>query len=164
MFSAWRRHASRTVLVVPTDAEVERMTADARFFSGRSRRSVQEPTSSDCFFLSVARGRSLSRTEAALSTLPSARARALHATATGAARLIVRVRGGASAAPLAPDVLKRAAATLTPGLEMAPPPRASSSSRRATPARSGGRVGRVLRCAAARRRLLSGRRRRAPFA
>ena len=88
MLSAVAASRTTTVLVVPTDAEVERMTADARFF------------------LAALEG--LSGPDVERSVLPfpshevdpyrglkphfdvaSARARALHATATGAARLIV---------------------------------------------------------------------------
>jgi transcription-repair coupling factor (superfamily II helicase) len=119
MFSAVAASRAATVLVVATDAEVERMTADARFF------------------LSALAGLSAADVERSVLPLPShevdpyrglkphfdvasARARALHAIATGAARLIVA--SGAALLPRLsqPERLKRAAATLTPGLEMAP--------------------------------------------
>jgi transcription-repair coupling factor (superfamily II helicase) len=107
------------LLLVPNDAEVERMTADARFF------------------LAALEG--LSDTEVERTVLPfpshevdpyrglkphfditSARARALHGIAAGTARLVI-----ASAASLLPrlsqpDRLMRTALTLVPGHEIAP--------------------------------------------
>jgi transcription-repair coupling factor (superfamily II helicase) len=107
------------LLVVPTDAEVERMVVDARFF------------------LSAFEG--VSDTEVERSVLPfpshevdpyrglaphfdiaSARARALHALTTGAARIIV-----ASAAALIPRLapphkVRGASLTLAPGQEISP--------------------------------------------
>jgi transcription-repair coupling factor (superfamily II helicase) len=106
-------------LIVPNDAEVERMTADARFF------------------LSAFEGFSAADVERMVLPFPShevdpyrglkphfditsARARALHGLAAGSARLVV-----ASAAALlprlsAPDRLVRTAMVLTPGQEIAP--------------------------------------------
>ena len=110
---------SATFLVVPTDADVEQMTSDARFF------------------LATLKG--LSDTEAADQVLPfpsqevdpyrgltphfevaSARARALHAMASGHARLVI-----ASARALLPRLSdpRRLAATalaLRPGFEISP--------------------------------------------
>ncbi len=110
---------SALVLVVPTDADVERITADARFF------------------FSALKG--LSDIEAAGQVLPlpsqevdpyrgltphfdvaSARARALHGLASGRARLVI-----ASARALLPRLsdphrLAATALTLKPGVEIAP--------------------------------------------
>ena len=119
MLSAVAASRTTTVLVVPTDAEVDRMTADARFF------------------LAALEGRSGPDVERSVLPFPShevdpyrglkphfdvasARARALHATATGAARLIVASVAALLPRLSQPERLKRAAATLTPGLEMAP--------------------------------------------
>ena len=107
------------LLVVPNDAEVERMTADARFF------------------LSALEGYSATDVERMVLPFPShevdpyrglkphfditsARARALHGLASGTARLVV-----ASAAALlprlsSPDRLARTALVVTPGQEIAP--------------------------------------------
>jgi len=117
--SAARSGSGVTVLVVPTDRDVEQVTADARFFYG------------------VLEGASDADVERAVLPLPSlqvdpyrgmtphfkvsaARARALHATATGAARLIV-----ASAAALLPRVspperLLAASRLIRPGVEVDP--------------------------------------------
>jgi transcription-repair coupling factor (superfamily II helicase) len=108
-----------TLLVVPTDRDVEQMTADARFFYG------------------ALEGASAAAVEQAVLPLPSiqvdpyrgmtphfrvaaARARALHAAAAGTARLIV-----ASAAALLPRVssqerLLRASIELRTGSEIEP--------------------------------------------
>ena len=117
-------HAARsagalTLLVVPTDRDVEQMTSDARFFYG------------------ALEGASSAAVEQAVLPLPSiqvdpyrgmtphfrvaaARARALHAAASGTARLIV-----ASAAALLPrvsprDRLLRASIELRAGTEIEP--------------------------------------------
>ena len=109
----------RTLVVVPTDADVETMTADARFF------------------VSALEGLSGAELERAVLPFPShevdpyrglaphfdiasARARALHAVLSGQARLVV-----ASAAALVPRVsaparLRSASLTLTPGQDMSP--------------------------------------------
>jgi transcription-repair coupling factor (superfamily II helicase) len=116
---AARAAAGVTLLVVPTDRDVEQMTSDARFFYG------------------ALEGASSALVEQAVLPLPSiqvdpyrgmtphfrvaaARARALHAAAAGTARLIV-----ASAAALLPRVssqerLLRASVELRPGLEIEP--------------------------------------------
>ena len=117
--SASRVTRGVTLLVVPTDKDVEQMTADARFFYGAYE------------------GASESGIERAVLPLPSlqvdpyrgmtphfrvaaARARALHAAASGSARLIV-----ASAAALlprvsAPDRLLRASLEIRSGTEIEP--------------------------------------------
>jgi transcription-repair coupling factor (superfamily II helicase) len=119
MFAAAAANRERTVLVVPADAHVERMTADARFF------------------LAALEGLSDAEVERVVLPFPShevdpyrgltphfeiasARARALYALASGQARLIV-----ASAASLVPKVsaprrLSNAAITLAPGQELPP--------------------------------------------
>jgi transcription-repair coupling factor (superfamily II helicase) len=117
-------HAARsaggvTLLVVPTDRDVEQMTSDARFFYG------------------ALEGASSASVEQAVLPLPSiqvdpyrgmtphfrvaaARGRALHAAAAGTARLLV-----ASAAALlprvsSPDRLLRASVELRAGMEIEP--------------------------------------------
>ncbi|HTM03251.1 MAG TPA: transcription-repair coupling factor [Vicinamibacterales bacterium] len=108
-----------TLLIVPTDRDVDQMTGDARYFYG------------------ALEGASAAAVERAVLPLPSlqidpyrgmtphfrvaaARARALHAAATGIARLIV-----ASAAALLPRVasperLLKAAIEIKPGIEIEP--------------------------------------------
>ena len=117
--SAARSGSGVTLVVVPTDRDVEQMTADARFFYG------------------ALEGASAAGVEQAVLPLPSiqvdpyrgmtphfrvaaARARALHAAASGTARLIV-----ASAAALLPRVspherLLRASIELRAGSEIEP--------------------------------------------
>jgi transcription-repair coupling factor (superfamily II helicase) len=119
LYAAVAAERGRALLVVPTDADVERMTADARFF------------------FSALEGWSDAELERAILPFPSheidpyrglaphfdiasARARALHAIARGTARLVV-----ASAAALlprvsAPDRLSAISLTLTPGYDISP--------------------------------------------
>src|SRR3954468_19763142 len=119
LFAAAAAGRGRGIVVVPTDADVEQITADARFF------------------LSALEG--ASDTEAAHAILPlpshevdpyrglqphfeiaSARARALHALSTGSARMVI-----ASAAALLPRLspperLKHAGLVLRPDDEITP--------------------------------------------
>jgi transcription-repair coupling factor (superfamily II helicase) len=117
--AAARTSAALTLLVVPTDKDVDQMTSDGRFFYG------------------ALEGASDAATEAAVVPLPSlqvdpyrgmtphfrvaaARARALHGAATGVARLVI-----ASAAALLPCVsppqrFLRAAMDLRSGTEIEP--------------------------------------------
>ena len=117
--TAARSGTSLTLLVVPTDKDVEQLTADARFF------------------YAAMEGASEAEVERAVLPLPSlqidpyrgmtphfrvaaARARALHGAATGTARLII-----ASAAALlprvsAPDRLLRASLEIKSGTEVEP--------------------------------------------
>ncbi len=119
MFTAAAASRSRTLLVVPTDADVEKTTADARFF------------------LAALEGLSDAETERAVLPFPSheidpyrglaphfeiasARARALHALAEGQGRLVI-----ASAAALLPrvsppDRIAGVALTLVPGQDISP--------------------------------------------
>ncbi|HEX6972841.1 MAG TPA: DEAD/DEAH box helicase, partial [Vicinamibacterales bacterium] len=119
MFAAATASRGRTLLVTSSDAEVEALTADARFF------------------LSALEGLSDADVERVVLPFPSheidpyrglaphfdiasARARALHAIAAGDARLVI-----ASAAALlprvsAPDRLTGVSLTLTPGQEISP--------------------------------------------
>jgi transcription-repair coupling factor (superfamily II helicase) len=119
MFAAAAASKATTVLVAPSDADVEQLTGDARFF------------------LAALEGLTDADVERAVLPLPShevdpyrglaphfdiasARARALHALAAGDARLIV-----ASAAALlprvsSPDRLAAVARTLAPGHEVSP--------------------------------------------
>ncbi len=119
LFAAVAAEKALTVLVVATDADVETMTADARFFysaiEGRSDAEVERiilPFPSH--EVDPYRGM------APHFDIASARARTLHALATGAARLVV-----ASAAALLPRVSAFEATlatsiTLTPGKEISP--------------------------------------------
>jgi transcription-repair coupling factor (superfamily II helicase) len=119
MFAAASAGRERTVLVVPSDADVERMTEDARFFlaalEGLSNADVERvvlPFPSH----EVDPYRGL----APHFDIASARARALHALATGHARLVI-----ASAAALLPRVsavprLADTAILLKPGQDIAP--------------------------------------------
>jgi transcription-repair coupling factor (superfamily II helicase) len=119
LYAAVAAERGRTLLVVPTDADVETMTADARFF------------------FSALEGWSDVELERAILPFPSheidpyrglaphfdiasARARALHALTRGTARLVI-----ASAAALLPRVsaparLSAISLTLTPGYDISP--------------------------------------------
>jgi transcription-repair coupling factor (superfamily II helicase) len=119
MFAAATAAKSPTIVVLPTDADVERLTADARFF------------------LAALEGLGDAEVERAVLSFPShevdpyrglaphfdiasARARALNALATGKARLVI-----ASAAALlprlsAPGRLAGVARTLVPGEDISP--------------------------------------------
>ena len=119
MFAAAAASRDRVLFVLPTDADVERATADTRFF------------------LAASEGLSDSEVERAVLPFPShevdpyrgmaphfeiasARARAMHALAEGTARIVV-----ASAAALIPRVsapqrVKSASLNLTPGQDISP--------------------------------------------
>ena len=119
MLAAAAALRDRTLLVVPTDADVETMTADARFFAAalegwtdaEVERSILPFPSHE---IDPYRGL------APHFDVASARARALHALASGHARLIV-----ASAAALLPRLspperLGSVSLTLTPGQDISP--------------------------------------------
>jgi transcription-repair coupling factor (superfamily II helicase) len=112
-------HDATVIVVVPTDADVEQMTSDVRFF------------------LSAIEG--LSDADAERQVLPfvshevdpyrgmsphlkvsSARARALHAAAAGAARVIVSSAAGLMPKVSAPERLLAASVELKPGAEIDP--------------------------------------------
>jgi transcription-repair coupling factor (superfamily II helicase) len=121
MYAAASASRSRTVLVVPTDAEVERATEDARFFlaalEGLADAEVERvvlPFPSH----EVDPYRGL----APHFDIASARARALHALAapSRAARLIVASAGALMPRISAPARLVSASLTLTPGQEISP--------------------------------------------
>jgi transcription-repair coupling factor (superfamily II helicase) len=110
---------SPVVLVVPTDADVERMTMDARFFlaalDGLSDADVERvvlPFPSH----EVDPYRGLKPHF----DIASARARALHALAAGAARLVIASAPALLPKLSQPDRLMRIALTLRPGQEIAP--------------------------------------------
>jgi transcription-repair coupling factor (superfamily II helicase) len=118
-------HAARlaadgpVVLVVPTDAVLEQMVADARFFFAHF-----EGLSSDGVERLVRPFPSLEvdpyRGLAPHLEIASARAAALHALATGGSRLVVASAGALLPRLSAPDRLADAGVQLTPGHEIAP--------------------------------------------
>ena len=117
--AAARTTAGVTVFVVPTDKDVEQMTADARFFFGALEGATEATVD-----LAVV-GFPSHQVDPYRGMTPhfrvlSARARALHAIATGTARLVV-----ASAAALlprvsAPERFQRASLELRSGAEIEP--------------------------------------------
>src|SRR3954451_9336613 len=119
LFAAAAAERGLTLLVVPTDGDVETMTADARFFfSALEGLSDAEVERTVLPFPSheVDPYRGL----APHFDIASARARALHAMTTAQCRLVV-----ASAASLlprvsAPERLDQTAITLTPGQDISP--------------------------------------------
>ena len=119
LFAAAAVVRDRAVLVAPTDVDVERMTSDCRFF------------------LTALEGLSDAEAEAAVLPFPSheidpyrglaphfdvasARARALHALATGATRLVVSSAAAWLPRLTRPERLKRAALSLRPGQDISP--------------------------------------------
>src|SRR5207247_1381279 len=119
LFAAAAVVRDRAVLVAPTDADVERMTSDCRFF------------------LTALEGLSDAEAEAAVLPFPSheidpyrglaphfdvasARARALHALATGATRLVVSSAAAWLPRLTRPERLKRAALSLRTGQDISP--------------------------------------------
>src|SRR5262245_14953187 len=119
MFAAAAAARNLTVLIVPTDADVERATSDARFFlaalEGLSDTDVERvvlPFPSH----EVDPYRGL----APHFEIASARARTLHALATGTARLVIA--SGAALLPRvsATDRIAATAATLLPGQDISP--------------------------------------------
>jgi transcription-repair coupling factor (superfamily II helicase) len=119
MFAAASAARQLTILVVPADADVERLTSDARFFlaalEGLSDSDVERvvlPFPSH----EVDPYRGL----APHFEIASARARTLHALATSRARLVIA--SAASLLPLvsAPNHLQSTSIQITPGQEIAP--------------------------------------------
>ena len=117
--AAARASGTLTVLVVPTDKDVEQLTSDARFFYG------------------ALEGASDAAVERAVLPLPSlqvdpyrgmtphfrvaaARARALHGAATGTARLVIASAAGLLPRVSPPDRLLRAAIEIKSGTEIEP--------------------------------------------
>jgi transcription-repair coupling factor (superfamily II helicase) len=119
LFTAVAAGRDRVLLVVPTDADVERMTADVRFF------------------LTALEG--LGETEVERAVLPfpshevdpyrglaphmdiaSARARALHALNAGTARIVVASAAGLIPRVSAPQHVQSTSLTLVPGQEISP--------------------------------------------
>ena len=117
MFAAASAARDRVLLVVPTDADVEQMTADTRFF------------------LAASDGLSDSDTERAVLPFPShevdpyrgmaphfeiasARARAMHALGEGTARIVIASAAGLLPRFSAPQHVKSASLTVTPGQDI----------------------------------------------
>jgi transcription-repair coupling factor (superfamily II helicase) len=116
---ACRLHPGVMVLVVPTDRDVEQMTADARFFyaalEGASELDVERAVlPMPSMQVDPYRGMTPHFKVAA------ARGRALHAAATGAARLIVASAGALLPRVSPPDRLLEASFELRPGTEIDP--------------------------------------------
>jgi len=106
-------------VVVPTDADVERLTADVRFFLG-SLQGLGEVDAGRRVLPFPSQEVDPYRGLAPHLEVASARARALHALASGTARVIV-----ASARALLPRLsdparLRSSGITITPGLEISP--------------------------------------------
>jgi transcription-repair coupling factor (superfamily II helicase) len=119
MFAAAAAARDLTVLVVPTDADVESLTADARFFAAalegwsdvEVERSILPFPSHE---IDPYRGL------APHFDVASARARALHALATGHARLIVVSASSLLPKLSAPRRISGVSLTLTPGHDVSP--------------------------------------------
>ena len=119
MFAAAVASRERVLLVVPTDVDLERITADTRFF------------------LSALEGLSDADLERAVLPFPShevdpyrgmaphfeiasARARALHALGEGTARILIASIGGLLPRVSAPQHIKSTSLSLTPGQDISP--------------------------------------------
>ena len=119
MFAAAAAARERTILVVPSDSAVERMTADTRFFLA-ALEGLSDPEVERVVLPFPSHEVDPYRGLAPHFEIASARARALHALASGHARLVV-----ASAAALLPRLseprrLAGTAVTLVPGQEVSP--------------------------------------------
>ena len=119
MYAAASAARVRTVLVVPTDADVERTTLDARFFfaalEGLSDAEVER----------VVLPFPSHEVDPYRGLLPhigvtSARARALHAIARGTARIVIASAAALLPRVTAPERLLAAALELKPGHDIAP--------------------------------------------
>ena len=121
MFAAASAARDRTLLVVPTDADVERMTRGRALLLRRARRALGRRGRARRPAVPVARSRSVPRPGAALRHRLGARARAARAARRATARLVV-----ASAAALLPRrqraraPRRRSSLTLTPGQDISP--------------------------------------------
>jgi transcription-repair coupling factor (superfamily II helicase) len=108
------------VIVVPTDAAVERATADLRFFlaalEGLSDADIERAVL-PCPSLEV----DLYRGLAPHFEVASTRARALHALTEGTARAVVVSAAGLLPRVSGPDRLRAASASLALGDELSPP-------------------------------------------
>src|SRR5215203_4422411 len=119
MFAAAVSSRERVLLVVPTDVDLERITADTRFF------------------LSALEGLSDADLERAVLPFPShevdpyrglaphfeiasARARALHALGEGTARILIASAGGLIPRVSAPQHIKSTSLSLRPGQDISP--------------------------------------------
>ena len=119
MFAAAAAARNLTVLIVPSDADVERTTSDARFFlaalEGLSDTDVERvvlPFPSH----EVDPYRGL----APHFEIASARARTLYALATGTARLVIASGSALLSRVSATDRIAATAATLIPGHDISP--------------------------------------------
>ncbi|MGH9202846.1 MAG: hypothetical protein ACRD2A_16595, partial [Vicinamibacterales bacterium] len=105
-----------TLLVVPTDKDVEQVSADARFFYG-----ALEGASEDSIDRAVLPLPSLQvdpyRGMAPHFRVVSARARALHAVATGTARLVVASASALLPRVASPERILQASLEIRSGLE-----------------------------------------------
>jgi len=119
LFAAVAASRAPVVLVAPSDADVETLTADIRFFV-----SAYEGVSDDQVERSVLPFPSHEvdpyRGLAPHFDIASARARALHALTTGAARVIVASASSLLPRVAAPQRLETAALVVSPGFDIAP--------------------------------------------
>jgi len=117
--AAARTAQSLTVLVAPTDRDVDELTADARFFyaalEGASEAAAEQAVLSlPSLQIDPYRGM------APHFRVAAARARALHAAATGTARLIVASAAGLLPRVSRPERLLRASLAIASGTEIEP--------------------------------------------
>jgi transcription-repair coupling factor (superfamily II helicase) len=112
-------HEARVFLVVPTDADVEQMTSDTRFFLG-SLEGLSQDAAERAVLPLPSQEVDPYRGLAPHLEVASARARALHALASRTARVVV-ASGRALAPRLSnPARLTEAGLVLAPGVEIAP--------------------------------------------
>jgi len=119
LFAAAAASRERTVLIVPTDRDVETMTSDARFFmagleglndAGLEREVLPLPSHEVDPYRGLAPHFDIA----------SARARTLHALASGDVRLVIASASALLPRLSAPARLARLAMTLTPGQDISP--------------------------------------------
>src|SRR5262249_46404860 len=108
-----------TVLVVPTDADVEAMTEDARLFFA-ALEGLPDPDVERVVLPFPSHEVDPYRGLAPHFDIASARARALHALAAGQANVVVASAGALLPRVSAPDRLLATSLTLAPGQEISP--------------------------------------------
>ena len=157
LFAVAAASRGRTVLVVPTDADVETMTRDARFFFSALEGCPTRRSSASSFLSLPTRSIRIAGWRRISTSRPRGRARCTRSTG-GQVRLVV-----ASAAALLPrvsppDRLGSVAMTLTPGQDISPLDLADLLAGAGLHAAGSGRRDRRVLRARRRRGFLSGRR------
>ena len=119
LFAAVAAERGRVLLVVPTDADIETMTRDARFFFS-ALEGMPDTEVERAILPYPSHEVDPYRGLAPHFDIASARARALHGIVQGSARLIVASAGALLPRLSSADRLRSVAVTLTPGHDISP--------------------------------------------